>query len=397
MEERYYLDSILKDVANARKEIWKDPVYVVLNLCRVLANEEHSLVLSKEQGGDWGLAHLSPASQGPVEMALRAHQQGGSVMMDENEAGAFLDEVESRMQRLNSNDPVIENFIAWGQAREDVRAMILTSTRAVGNTHLDPFSDYDVIIVARDIRPYLEDESWLGDFGTLLVVYRDPVRVHHGYKKFGRVTQYEQTKIDFTFYPVGLLERIVGKAQRRNRLPDDLDIGYQVLLDKDHLTAGLPAPTYSAYIPTPPEEAEYHQTIELFFHEGTYASKNIWRREMLPAQYFLDTSMKQDNFLRMLEWKVEIEQGWSVKTGVLGKGLQKYLSPRLQAELAATFAGGDWEAMWAAFFRTIDLFRLVAIEVGERLGYAYPYDLDRRMVAYFTKVRNLPPDATRLE
>jgi len=31
----------------------------------------------------------------------------------------------------------------------------------------------------------------------------------------------------------------------------------------------------------------------------------------------------------------------------------------------------------------------VAIEVGDRLGYSYPHDLDRRTVAYLQKVRNL--------
>jgi len=53
-----YLDSIKNDVENAEKEIMVDPVYVILNLCRVLAFIQEKLVLSKKDGGIWGMEHL---------------------------------------------------------------------------------------------------------------------------------------------------------------------------------------------------------------------------------------------------------------------------------------------------------------------------------------------------
>ncbi len=39
--------------------------------------------------------------------------------------------------------------------------------------------------------------------------------------------------------------------------------------------------------------------------------------------------------------------------------------------------------------RTMDLFRRVAIEVGEHLGYAYPYDLHQRVSAYVEQIRQM--------
>jgi aminoglycoside 6-adenylyltransferase len=165
---------------------------------------------------------------------------------------------------------IIRWLVDWGERQEPVRGMLLTSSRANPHAPVDAFSDYDVILVVRDIRPYHEDESWLQDFGKVLVVYRDPIRLKYGFEKFARITQYEDgTNLDYTFWPVGILQRIVEEAN----LPDDLDAGYTVLFDKDGLTERLKPPTFSAYISSPPSETEYVRVIEEFFHESTYVAK----------------------------------------------------------------------------------------------------------------------------
>ena len=85
------------------------------------------------------------------------------------------------------------------------------------------------------LHPFLEDERWLESFWKVLVLYLDPIGLDHGLEKFARITQYEDgTKTDYTVYPVELLRRIVKDPE----LPEDLDIGYAILLDKDHLPTG---------------------------------------------------------------------------------------------------------------------------------------------------------------
>jgi aminoglycoside 6-adenylyltransferase len=44
-------------------------------------------------------------------------------------------------------------------------------------------------------------------------------------------------------------------------------------------------------------------------------------------------------------------------------------------------------------FTTIALFRKVALQVGEQLGYEYPNELDERMMNYLQKVKNLDAGA----
>jgi aminoglycoside 6-adenylyltransferase len=293
------------------------------------------------------------------------------------------------MSDLIATDPIIQRLVSWGLARPDVRALILTSSRTSPLAHLDRLSDYDVIIVTTDIDPYLDD-GWLGDFGAVLVLYRDPIRLEHGLRRFTRVTQYEDgLKIDFTLWPPEMVARVIAEAERAGRLDPDLDAGYAVLLDKDGLTMALPPPTYRAYIPAPPSEAAYLKVIELLYHEATYVAKNLWRDELLPAKYSLDEVMKQHDLRVMLEWRMEMDHGWSVKTGVFGKGLKKYLPPDIWQELDATYVGAGIEDNWASMFAAIALFRRVAMEVGAHLGYAYPEDLHQRMMTYLQWVRTL--------
>jgi aminoglycoside 6-adenylyltransferase len=294
------------------------------------------------------------------------------------------------MRNAAQHQETLERFVQWGKQRDSVRAMILTSSLTTSKAPVDVLSDYDLILVVTDVHPYFESRAWLGDFGPVLVVYRDPVLLERGHEKFGYVTQYEHgLKIDFTLWPVDLLKQIVADPQ----LPDEFDAGYQVLLDKDHLTDGLKPPTYTAYIPKPPTEEEYRTRVELFFHNLTYVAKFLWRDDLIAAKYVLDNAAKQEDLRPMLEWRLEIDHQWSVKPGPYGRQLKRWLCPELWAELEGTYVGAGIEENWEAMFRTISLFRKVAIEVGECLGFAYPHDLDRRAVAYLQKVKNLDRQA----
>lgn len=274
-----------------------------------------------------------------------------------------------------------------------MRVLLLTSSRAIPHAPVDVFSDYDVILVVRDIQPFFKDRTWLEAFGRVLVLYRDPLISEGGLERSAFVTQYENgLKIDFSLWPLELLARIVNEPQ----LPDEFDAGYQLLLDKDSLTGGLKTPAYTGYIPTPPAASEYLETVQNFFLDATYVAKYLWRDDLMAAKHLLDYCMKQESLRPMLEWHAEINHHWSVKPGPYGRRLKRWLRADLWDELENTYTGAGLEANWEALFRTIDLFQKAAIEVGEHLGYTYPADLDQRVIAYLGKVRHLDRDAERL-
>lgn len=295
------------------------------------------------------------------------------------------------MSEAITDNAVIQRLIRWAENRDDIRAMLLTSSRACPGAPLDAFSDYDVILVVTDIHSYFEDKSYLSDYGPVLVVYKNPIGQEDGFECFGDITHYQNgIKIDYGFFPVEWLQWVVKQPE----LIPDLDLGYRVLLDKDHLAGGLKPPTHKAYIPTPPSEQVYQDLIQEFFNETAYMAKNLWRDNLFTAKANLDGMMKFYVLRRFFEWHVEIKHDWSVRPGSYGKGLKKRVDPALWAELESTYVGMGVEENWDALFRTIDLFRKVAAEVGAHLGYVYPDDLEKRMIAYLRAVKNLAPDAT---
>lgn len=72
-----YVDSLMYDIASAEEDIADNPVYVALNLCRVLAYLKEGPVLSKQEGGAWGLAHL-PEEYHPLLRAALAAYSGAA-------------------------------------------------------------------------------------------------------------------------------------------------------------------------------------------------------------------------------------------------------------------------------------------------------------------------------
>ena len=290
------------------------------------------------------------------------------------------------MQNQHNPFDVINNLIQWAERRDAIRAMLLTSTRAVPNATVDEFSDYDVVLFVEDIHPFHEERNWLGDFGEVLVaywdsIYRDP---DFGLEKFGNVTQYEDgLKIDFTLCPVEMLRKIVAAPA----LPAELDAGYRILLDKDNLTEGIKPPTYKAYIPLPPTNEVYQTMINDFFSDPPYVAKCLLRNELFPAKWCLDYDMKHVYLRPMLEWRMELDYNWSATIGSLSKGLRKKLPSEIWSQLEASYAGADLEENWEALFRTMALFRRVAMEVGEAMGYAYPRQLDERVTAFVQNMR----------
>ena len=283
-------------------------------------------------------------------------------------------------------DDILRTLIHWAEQQELVRAMLLTSTRAIPNAPVDLLSDYDVVLVVEDIHPFYEDRRWLGDFGEVLVVYWDPIHpdLEYGIDRTGNVTEYGKgLKIDFTLCPVELFHRMVQAPA----LPAELDAGYRILLDKDYLTDGMQAPTYTAYLPKPPINEVYQKLVNDFFSDVPYMAKCLWRGELLPAKWCLDYDMKHVHLRPMLEWKIGLDHGWSVPVGALGKGLKKRLPPDLWMQLEDTYAGAGVAENWEALFRTIALFRQVAVEVGERLGYTYPHELDGKVTAYAQEIK----------
>lgn len=83
VSECCYFDSICGDIEKAEEEIAGRPMYLILNLCRVLAYKRDHLILSKQEGGEWGLKNLPPPYTKWVSAALKEYQTGKSMKRDD--------------------------------------------------------------------------------------------------------------------------------------------------------------------------------------------------------------------------------------------------------------------------------------------------------------------------
>lgn len=91
VQKKEYIDSIWSDVEGAREDILSNPIYVTLNLCRVLAYLQENLILSKKSGGEWAVHVLPQAFQNFVQLAFNSYCSGNEMEVDTEMALRFAD------------------------------------------------------------------------------------------------------------------------------------------------------------------------------------------------------------------------------------------------------------------------------------------------------------------
>ncbi|SHO53122.1 aminoglycoside adenylyltransferase domain-containing protein [Anaerocolumna xylanovorans] len=79
-----YLESIKNDVSEAEKDISDNPVYTILNLCRVLAYVQDKLVLSKKEGGEWGIKNIDKGFGPLIQEAMECYGTDKTMVLDDS-------------------------------------------------------------------------------------------------------------------------------------------------------------------------------------------------------------------------------------------------------------------------------------------------------------------------
>jgi aminoglycoside 6-adenylyltransferase len=286
-----------------------------------------------------------------------------------------------------TEEEALAELVAWADADDEVRALVLTSTRARQDGSADDLSDYDVIVAVRNAEAFVAREGWVAARGRPLVGWGDEHELLGETTTFRGVVYPDGVRVDFTIWPASLL----GRVSAADVLPDDLDVGYRVLLDKDGTTSKWGEPTFRAHVPAKPTRAEYEDIVDEFWWDTTYIAKALWRGEIVFAKFVLEYDAKQVALRRLLEWRIELDHDWSLRPGAYGRGLERLLPAELVTELHATYVGSGVDDNWEALFRTTALFRRVATEVADALGYRYPLEADEAVTAQLEAVRKRPP------
>jgi streptomycin 3"-adenylyltransferase len=89
--KEYYIDSIKSDIKDAKSSIMDNPIYIVLNLCRVAAYIGQELVLSKEQGAEWALNYLDDRYHDIIKRTVRSYRSDEQMIVKKEEAEEYSD------------------------------------------------------------------------------------------------------------------------------------------------------------------------------------------------------------------------------------------------------------------------------------------------------------------
>lgn len=289
-------------------------------------------------------------------------------------------EVEARMR---SEQEMMDMILNYAKNDERVRAVGMEGSRTNPNVPKDRFQDYDIVFLVTEMNSFIEDKRWVDCFGSRIIM-QTPEDMDLFPPELGGNFSYlmlfaDGNRIDLTLCP------IEKKATWNNG--DKLS---KVLLDKDRALPELPAPTDQDYWVKRPSAAFYADCCNEFWWVSTYVAKGLWRQEITYAMDHLNMYVRP-MLIKMLEWKVGIDTGFSLSTGKNGKYLEKYMTKQSWLSLMSTYPGGTYEEVWRALFDTLELFRNTAKEVAELLNYEYPLDDDKKVTAYLMRVQQLEP------
>lgn len=89
VNQEAYFDSIWYDINHSEEDIIQNPVYIILNFCRVLAYKQEKLILSKQEGGNWGLNNIPEKYRSLVQQALDEYASVKEMYFDEKKAHEY--------------------------------------------------------------------------------------------------------------------------------------------------------------------------------------------------------------------------------------------------------------------------------------------------------------------
>ena len=93
---------------------------------------------------------------------------------------------------------------AWAAGEENVRASALVGSRARADVPADEWSDFDIVLFARDPAALLVRDDWVATFGRPRLTFLEPTAVGEQLER--RVLYEDGTDVDFAIVPIELLD-----------------------------------------------------------------------------------------------------------------------------------------------------------------------------------------------
>jgi aminoglycoside 6-adenylyltransferase len=262
-----------------------------------------------------------------------------------------------------------------------IRAVTMEGSRANSNAVHDRYSDFDIVYYVTDVREFTKDKNWVCYYGDILIIQYPMDWYSHPYDYNSRDTftyliQFaDGNRIDLTLVDIQNIER-----EANNREPR------VVLLNKDQYKELVPIEKEDEFFIKPPTKMEFYNACNEFRWLSVYVSKGLCREEFYYARYSFEVPC-MEMFLKMLSWKIGIQQGFKVTTGSHNKYLKRFLSEDEMSRLQGIFPEGEYEAMWDKLVLMYDYFNELENEVAGYLRFQVDKEETMRVRAFLIKRR----------
>jgi aminoglycoside 6-adenylyltransferase len=277
----------------------------------------------------------------------------------------------------------LDHFLTWAEKKETIRGVILTGSRAGKSGSPHRFSDYDVAMFGNNFD-FIKDDGWLNEFRKFWVCIHDQFQLLETEIPTRLVLFNNELKVDFSFLPIKILNAIIAAQE----LPDEFNIGYTILLDKDNLLRRLPAPAFRGFGVKRPCEAAFGKNVDEFWFEVFHVAKYLSRNDLWTAK-FRDFSTKA-LLLQMLQWNQGSKREWAFSPKPNGKEMKEWIDTKTWERLHSCFGSFDSGNSWKVLESTVQLYRDVALETSILLHYTYNQSLDVRITKFIKQTNVLP-------
>lgn len=268
---------------------------------------------------------------------------------------------------------------------ENIRAAYIEGSRTNPNAPEDIFQDYDIVYIVTTTKPFREDKEWINNFGKILymhypednVFYPSDVENCYGWQ----IQFADGNRMD------------LHVCTKENALAN-LEL-YQILVDKDGIVPYPQETTDERYWVKEPREIEFKCTCSDFWWCLNNVAKGLWRNE-LPYAMDVINFVLRPHLKRLLEWKMGIENNFSVSAGKSCKYFKKYLQEETYRQFLATYSIAEIESIWNSVFEMCDLFQSTAVELSKKQKFVYDFEQAENSLSFLHHVKKLPANAKEI-
>lgn len=282
----------------------------------------------------------------------------------------MLNTIESKILKLAEKD-------------SRIRAVILNGSRANPNVNKDNLQDFDITFIVGDFNSFLENRNWLHYLGNpILQQFPDEMDLgkeeNEHRNSFTFLTYFDDgNRIDITLFPKEKFETDFNS--------ESLSI---VWMDKDGMLKNIAITSDIDYHISKPSQQEFSEVCNEFWWCITNVAKGLKREEIIYAKDMMENVVRP-MFLKIIEWKIGVENSFKVSTGKSGKFIAKYLDDQFYNSILATYSNSNIETNWTALFLMMKIFREEQSHLANNLHLKTNSDEAKNAFDIVTKIRNM--------